>query len=286
MTDNILPGEPEAFNLFGKPLYRMPMRPGISEVQQKKYDEALINYQADPENPENIVWLGRRTAYLGRYREACAIFSLGIEKHPDNPEFYRHRGHRFLTMRLIERAVDDFEKAAELMKGLPNMIEPDGLPNERNTPVSSLQTNVWYHLGLAYYLLGDFEKAADAYKKGIEAWDINDNYASFGNWYYQALKRLGRDEEAEKVLERAEPGMDMIENQGYLDLMLMFKGVYTVEEMEKKGGLSYGIAVWYIINGDEKKAAEILKNTLSSRGWAGFNTIAAEAEYKRMGYTL
>ena len=286
MSENILPGEPETFSLFGKPLYRMPMREGIENVQTIKYAEALKDYQADPEKPENIIWLGRRTAYLGRYREACAIFSLGVEKYPDNPEFYRHRGHRFLTLRLIDRAVDDFEKAAELMEGLPHMIEPDGLPNARNTPVSSLQTNVWYHLGLAYYLLGDFEKAADAYKKGIEAWDINDNYASFGNWYYQALKRLGRDEEAEKVLERAEPGMDMIENQGYLDLMLMFKGVYTVEEMQEKRGLSYGIAVWYIINGDEEKAAEVLKNTLSTGGWAGFNTIAAEAEYKRMGYTL
>jgi len=241
---NILPGEPEAFSLFGKPLYRSPIQPGTENSQQKKYEEALKNYQKDPNDPENIIWLGRRTAYLGRYREACAIFSLGIDKYPDNPEFYRHRGHRFLTMRLIERAADDFETAAVLMEGIPLMIEPDGMPNARNTPVSSLQGNVWYHLGLAYYLLGEYEKAIDAYWKGIATWDIDDNFVAMANWLYQSLRLLGRDEEAEKLLEKAVPGMDLIENQGYLDLLLMFKKGYNPEETEKPG-LSYGIAFWH-----------------------------------------
>jgi len=280
---NILPGEPEAFSLFGKPLYRSPIQPSTENNQQIKYEEALKNYQKDPNDPENIIWLGRRTAYLGRYREACAIFSLGIDKYPDNPEFYRHRGHRFLTMRLIERAADDFETAAVLMEGMPLMIEPDGMPNARNTPVSSLQGNVWYHLGLAYYLLGEYEKAVDAYWKGIATWDINDNFVSMANWLYQSLRLLGRDEEAEKLLEKAVPGMDLIENQGYLDLLLMFKKGYNPEETEKPG-LSYGIAFWHKINGNKEKTAQILQDILSKRGWASFNYIAAEAESKRMGY--
>ena len=282
---NILPGEPEAFDLFGNPLYRSPMQPGIEKVQQPKYEEALKNYQENPDDPHNIIWLGRRTAYLGSYREACAIFSIGIEKYPDNPEFYRHRGHRFLTMRLIGRARDDFEKAAVLMKGLPHMIEPDGMPNARNKPVSSLQGNVWYHLGLSYYLLEEYEKAVDAYEKGIATWDINDNFVSMANWLYQSLRRLGRDEEAEKLLEKAVPDMDLIENQGYLDLLLMYKAGYNPDETGKPG-LSYGAAFWHIINGNEEKAAEILKETLLKGGWPSFNFIAAEAEYKRIGYTL
>ncbi len=172
------------------------------------------------------------------------------------------------------------------MVGMPLMIEPDGLPNERNTPVSSLQTNVWYHLGLAYYLLGNYGKAADTYEKGIAAWDINDNYAAMANWYYQSLRFLGRKKEADELLDKAVPGMDLIENQGYPNLLIMFKGVYTVDEMSKKRGLGFGVAFWYKINGNRKKAAEILKGILTSGGWAGFNYIAAEAEYKRMWYSL
>jgi tetratricopeptide (TPR) repeat protein len=282
MPEPILPAEPEAFSLLGAPLYRQPMRAEIYESQKKLYDAALKNYLKNREDPDNILWLGRRTAYLGRYREACAIFSIGAEKHPENPWFPRHRGHRFLTMRLIDRAVDDFEKAAKLMEGMPHSIEPDGIPNDRNTPVSSLQTNVWYHLGLARYIQGDWKRAAEAYKKGIEAWEINDNYASFANWYYLALRRMGKDAQAEKVLKRAEPGMDLIENQGYLDLLLLYKGVYKPKELLEKKGLRYGIAAWHLINGEEKKAEKLLKDILSSEEWAAFNHLAAEAEYKRI----
>ncbi len=76
------------------------------------------------------------------------------------------------------------------MEGMSHMIEPDGIPNERNQPVNSLQTNVWYHLGLTYYLLDDHEKAINAYEKCIDTWDINDNYVSTANWYYQSSGSL------------------------------------------------------------------------------------------------
>ena len=71
------------------------------EQQQKLYDQALKEFKASPDNPETIVWLGRRTAYLGRHREAIAIFTYGIQKFPNDPQMYRHRGHRFITISLI-----------------------------------------------------------------------------------------------------------------------------------------------------------------------------------------
>ncbi|MBT6605366.1 hypothetical protein HOB36_09795, partial [Candidatus Bathyarchaeota archaeon] len=67
MIDNILPGEPEAFSLFGKPLYRAPMRAEIEEAQKKRYEVAYKNYKTDPDDADNIIWLGRRLAYLGKY---------------------------------------------------------------------------------------------------------------------------------------------------------------------------------------------------------------------------
>lgn len=295
MTVKILPGEPEAFSLFGEPLYRAPMREEIYEAQKARYDEAYENYVNDPEDADNIIWLGRRTAYLGRYREACAIFSIGAKKHPDDPRFPRHRGHRFITMRMFHRAIEDFELAERLMDSSANEIEPDGIPNDRNQPVSSLQTNVWYHLGLGYYLIGEYEKAENAYEKGINAWDIPDNYASFANWYYQTLRFLGKDEEAKALIEKASPDMDLIENVMYLNLLLVFKGEMPVEELEKEmrsSGelglvtLGYGIAAWYLINDEKEKAADLLKEIVSIKGWAGFGYIAAEAMYKRMDYGL
>lgn len=295
MTGDYLPAEPETFSLFGKPLYRSPMRAEIEEAQKKRYEEAYKNYKADPEEADNIIWLGRRLAYLGRYREACAIFTIGAEKYPEDPRFPRHRGHRFLTLRLFDRAIEDFELAQSLMDESSNEIEPDGIPNERNQPVSSLQTNVYYHLGLGYYLIGEYEKAAEAYEKGINAWDIPDNYASFANWYYQTLRFLGREEEAKKLIEKASPDMDLIENMMYNDLLLMYRGDIPTKDMEAKlvemGELGlvtigYGIAAWYLINEENEKAAKLLKDIVSIKGWAGFGYIAAEAMYKRLGYSL
>ena len=52
---------------------------------------ARAEYEKDPDNPETLIWFGRRTAYLWRYREAIEIYSRGIEQHPNNAKLYRHR---------------------------------------------------------------------------------------------------------------------------------------------------------------------------------------------------
>ncbi len=108
-----LPEAPEAFSLFGDPLFPQPLRPEVVEDQKALYDAALKDWTKDPDDADAIIWLGRRTAYLGRIREAAAIFSEGITKHPNDPRMYRHRGHRFITMRLYDNAIDDLEKAVD-----------------------------------------------------------------------------------------------------------------------------------------------------------------------------
>ena len=115
-----MPRTPETFSLFGDPLYPQPIRPEIIENQLSLYEKALKEWEIDVNNADSIIWLGRRTAYLGRLREAAAIFSMGIERHPNDPRMYRHRGHRFISLRLFDQAVDDLEKAAELIEGKPD----------------------------------------------------------------------------------------------------------------------------------------------------------------------
>ena len=292
MSESILPGEPEAFSLFGRPLYRTPLRPETLDQQIKLYQDALSSWKEDPDDPDNVIWLGRRTAYLGRFREAIAIYSIGIDRHPEDPRLYRHRGHRFISIRLFERAVEDFERAADLMAGAPDEVEPDGIPNPRGVPVSTLHFNVWYHLGLARYLLGNLEAALHAYRKCLKVSEIDDKYVATAHWAYMTMRLLGRDKEAEALLDRVSPEMDIIENHNYHDSLLMYKGETSPEElMEKARGqgalglvtTGYGVANWYSYNGLKEKAAVILREILSLEGWAGFGYIAAEADLKRMG---
>jgi len=287
-----LRGEPETFNLFGKPLYMTPLRPEIMESQTKLYSEALKNWETNPEDPDNIIWLGRRTAYMGRFREAIAIFSMGIEKCPDDPRMYRHRGHRFITLRFFDQAINDFEKAAELIEGKEDEIEPDGIPNERGIPVSSLHFNIWYHLALAYYLKEDFEKALYVYEMCMKASEIDDKVIATAHWYYMTLRRLGRKAEADKLLEIIHEDMDIIENIHYYKCLMMYKGKETPEVLMKEARdmgdlglvtIGYGVANWYNYNGDQKKATKLLKEIVSVEGWAGFGYIAAEADLYHMG---
>jgi len=287
-----LPEDPETFSLFGEPLFKTPLRADILERQKKLYDEALKNYETDPDDADNIIWLGRRTAYIGDFRKSIAIYSMGIKKHPTDPRMYRHRGHRFITLRFFDQAISDFEKAAELIEGKPDEIEPDGIPNERGIPVSSLHFNIWYHLGLAYYLKADFEKALHAYEMCMKASEIDDKVIATAHWYYMTLRRLNRKDQAEKILENITNDMDVIENHHYHKCLMMYKGENTSEEVMKEAyemgdlGLvttGYGVANWYNYTGDEEKAAGILREIVSVEGWAGFGYIAAEADLYHMG---
>jgi tetratricopeptide (TPR) repeat protein len=292
MTDSELPREAETFSLFGEPLYRSPLRPEALAQQQELYEGALRRYEESPYDPEALIWLGRRTAYLGRYREAASIFSLGVERFPEEPKFYRHRGHRFITLRRFDLAISDFERAAELIRGRPDEIEPDGLPNERGVPVSSLHFNIWYHLGLAYYLLGRFEDALRAYGECLSVSEIPDKLVATSHWLYMTLRRLGREEEAVGVLELIRRDMDIIENQNYHECLLMYGGEESVDDLLERargaGALGlvttgYGIGNWFLYNGERDRAVGVFREILSTGAWAGFGYIAAEADMARLG---
>ncbi|HYW08338.1 MAG TPA: hypothetical protein VE913_15375, partial [Longimicrobium sp.] len=122
-------GRPEAVSMFGHRLYAPELPLERRTALEGELAAARRVYEATPENPDAILWYGRRTAYLGRYREAVEIFSEGAKRHPRDARMYRHRGHRYITLRQFDRAVRDLRRAAELTAGRPDEVEPDGMPN-------------------------------------------------------------------------------------------------------------------------------------------------------------
>jgi hypothetical protein len=69
-----LPPGAEAWSLFGEPLFAPPLDPDTLRDREKRLAEARARSESAPGDPEAVIWLGRRTGYLGRYREAIAIF--------------------------------------------------------------------------------------------------------------------------------------------------------------------------------------------------------------------
>jgi tetratricopeptide (TPR) repeat protein len=254
-------------------------------------ETARAEFEANPLDADAAIWYGRRLAYLGRYRDAIAVYSAGLSAHPEDARFLRHRGHRNITTRRLDLAIDDFIAAAQLVAGQPDEIEPDGMPNERGIPTSTLQSNIWYHLGLAHYLRGDFERALSSYRECMKVSANPDMQVATANWLYMTLRRLGRDDDARGVLEPIHAEMDIIENQAYHDLLLMYKG--ELEAGSLLGSLDgadaidnatvgYGVGNWFLYNGRAEEAREIFERILESSQWAAFGYIAAEAEMERM----
>ena len=290
MTNEEKSAEIEGFSITGEPLYQLPLASETSELM-KKYFEALKEYEKNPNNPDNLIWLGRRTAYLGKYRSAIAIFTKGIKQFPDDARMYRHRGHRFITLRLFRQAISDFEKATQLVHRKADEVEPDGFPNPKGIPVSSLQSNIFYHLGLAYYLFGDLAKANLAYRHCLDISDNDDKIVSTAHWYYMTLRLLNIKYEADMHLQNIKDDLNIIENHHYYDCILLYKGKITPEELleiaRKQGSLGlstigYGVANWYYYNEQKNKAKQILEEILKLENWASFGYIAAEVDHKRI----
>jgi tetratricopeptide (TPR) repeat protein len=269
-----------------------PVSPEALREMEARLAEARANYDANPKNVEAAIWVGRRLAYLGRFREAIELFTEAIGKFPGDARLYRHRGHRYITTRQFDRAIADLKRAAMLTRGKPDEIEPDGQPNARNIPTSTLQFNTWYHLGLAYYLAGNNQKALTAYNQCLKVSKSPDRLVATSHWLYMTLRRLGRTGQAAKVLAPVTEGMEIIENGSYHRLLLMYKGLISERELETEamkqassaGSYStlYGIGNWHLYNGRAKEAKRIFEQMLAGNQWTSFGYIAAEADMKRL----
>jgi tetratricopeptide (TPR) repeat protein len=280
----------EATSLAGKPLFA----PELSADQRKRLEADLERARADlaknPDSADAAIWVGRRLGYLGRFRDAIDFYSQAIRKHPNEPRLYRHRGHRYITVRKFPEAIADLARAAELVKGKPDEVEPDGAPNAAGIPRSTLQSNIWYHLGLAHYLSGDFARAIDAYHEGMKVSRVNDDMlVATTDWFYMTLRRLRRDDEARRLLDPIAPKMDILENGAYHARLLMYKGLRTPDSVLNLNTADdvqiatqgYGVGNWYLVNGDGARAREVFERVVAGRAWPAFGFIAAEAELKR-----
>lgn len=270
-----------------------PVSAEATSQMEARVAEARSRYEAEPNNPETTIWLGRRLAYLGRFTQAIEVYSAGIRKFPRDARLYRHRGHRYITLRQFDLAITDLQKAASLVKGKPDEVEPDGQPNARNIPTSTLQFNIWYHLGLAQYLSGRYRAALNSYRECFKVSQSSDSLVATSHWLYMTLQRLNRPSEAALAVRRIKHDLDIIENDGYYKLVLMYKGLLSSEsllaetlklpESAASHSVLYGLANWHLYHGRQDEAIELFRRITTTNQWTSFGYVAAEAELKRFG---
>jgi tetratricopeptide (TPR) repeat protein len=283
-------GKPEAMSLLGKPLYPIQLAPDAKKTAEDNLQKAREDYAKSPDSADAIIWLGRRLAVAGYVREAIDVYTRGISKFPNDTRLYRHRGHRYVSVREFDKAIADLTKATRLIAGRPDEPEPT-TADPKVMSSETLHYAIYYHLGLAYYLKGDFENALKVYWQclAVAKGSNDDQIVGASDWLYMTLRRLGRTAEAAKVLEPIVVGMKVKDDQQYYDRLQMYKGLKTPEALLNAGGdpvsaatLAYGVGNWYFYNGRKAEAKAVFEKIITGPNWMPFGFIAAEAELARM----
>lgn len=280
-------------SLLGKTFFEPERSAKVQARLDSNLEVAKTNWEKDP-SEENYIWYGRRLAYLSRFEEAVDVFTEGIAKYPNSARLYRHRGHRFISLRRFDRAIEDLTMASRFIPGFPFEIEPDGAPNKLNTPLSSTQFNIRYHLALAYYLKGDFANAEIVYQSCLTTCNNDDLLVACVDWMYMNHRRQGKETEAKSILGNIRDSMAIIENDSYYKRCRMYKGKIPPDSVLQVGAnqdqdaadlalatQGYGVGNWYLCNGDSAKAKEVFEKVVAGKYFAAFGFIAAEAELAR-----
>lgn len=222
---------------------------------------------ADPRNVARIIQLGVAQSGVRQYREAIQTFTRGLGIAPNDPLLYRWRGHRYLSVREFDRALDDLTCGSRL---------------------DSTNYGIWYHLGIVRFARGDFVGAADAFTRAQPIAPDSGERAASTDWLWMSLSRAGRGAEARAMLERrpdTPPG-----GNAYTQRLRLYRGeigpdsVITSADTSDiaRATLAYGIGNWYVVRGDTARAREWFDRSIRSGGWPAFGFIMSEVELRRL----
>src|SRR5256886_12715152 len=124
----------------------------------------------DPRSVERIIQLGVAQSGARQFREAIQTFTRGLAIAPTDAMLYRWRGHRYLSVREFDRALDDLTRGSRL---------------------DSTNYGIWYHLGIVRYARGDFAAAADAFARAQRRPPGVAEPAAATDWLWLSLSRAG-----------------------------------------------------------------------------------------------
>lgn len=271
-----------------------PVLPSVQRLAAQSTADAQLAaaraaWERHPENVDSIIWYGRRVGYTGAFQQAVDIYTDGLRLHPDEPRLLRHRGHRYISLRRFDRAIADLEWARTVVAGRPDEVEPDGQPNARGIPTSTLHSNIRYHLALAYFVTGDFRRALPIWEEDAKVAPNVDQRVAATYWWVLTLAHLGRHEEARAALAPIRADWDVIENGSYHRLLLWMKGELAeaallpgdASPLERQT-VGNGMGQWHAANGRPADARAAWEKVLATGPSASFGFIAAEEALKRL----
>lgn len=222
---------------------------------------------ADPRNVERIIALGLAQSGARQFREAIATFTRGLALAPENPTLLRWRGHRYLSVREMDRAREDLTRGLRL---------------------DSTNYGILYHLGIVRFADGDFEGAAQAFAGAQPRAPNAGELAGATDWLWMALARAGKSAEAKALLDRRPDSLPV--TNAYTQRLRLYRGEIGPDAVITPADtgdvavatLSFGVGNWYLVRGDTAQARSWFERSVRSGGWPGFGFILSEVELRRL----
>jgi tetratricopeptide (TPR) repeat protein len=222
---------------------------------------------ADPRTIQRFIELGIAQAGARQMQEAVQNFTRALAVAPNDAMLYRWRGHRNLSVRNFDRAMADLTQGYGL---------------------DSLNYGILYHLGVLRYVRGDFNAAADAFRRAQPRAPDGGELAGSTDWLWMSLQRAGRSAEAVAMLARRPDTLPT--TAAYAKRLRLYRGEISPEALFAPSDtgdvdiatLSYGLGNWYLVKGDTAKARAQFERSIKSGGWPAFGFIASEAELVRL----
>ena len=240
---------------------------GVEDCPRVK--ECREKLAADPKDQGRMLDLALALKTQWRYYEASLVFSQMLMQDPFQCRVLCHRAHVYIGIREYEMAAADLEMALRL--------EPEDWDS-------------LYHLGLCYYLLHDYETALKYYARCYAVSKTEEDLTAVTDWYWMTLCRLGRKEEADRLLEPVREDWEYGENEIYFTRLLVYKGIRNADEVircartqgaHEFSTYCYGIAIYmrYVL-GKEEEASALLHDIAgrTDSNWGSFALMAAQEE--------
>ena len=153
---------------------------------------------------------------------------------------------------------------------------------DRNIPLTTLNGNIWYHIGLAYYLTNDMNNALKAFSNRSVSHKYDDNIVSSAHWLYMINRRLGDIEGADRIIDKVNSEMDIIENMSYHQSCLFYKGELKESQIVIDDVALYSLANWYMYQkNDTINAKKYYQKLLKNGNPYSFAFIAGESDWIR-----
>jgi hypothetical protein len=290
------------FGIAGVPQTAAGPKPQVVTALGKSYfaktdaDGAIAKAEAalaaDPDNVDLVIAAARAHDVALQFDASIALYTRAIGLAPNDVRGYRFRGHRYISTRKLDLAIQDLEQALSLA---PSSFD------------------VVYHLGLAYFLAARFPAAASTYQScldrktpgtglpagwrdcaALSAAAERDEESRIGisDWLYRSLRRAGRAEQAKTLLAGIPENVAVKENEAYYRALMFYKGARTEaqalpdEAFKENTGVTvgYGLANFYLAEGQTAKACALLRRLVQDDAhWNAFGFIGAEADLTRAG---